>query len=412
MGLVVLHAPLSVWLSTSLPNVSELLIKGWKEILLVILLALTAVAVTQAKAWPTLLHDRLLQLGTAYTLLHLALLSWQPQGVLPALAGLAIDLRYVLLFGLVYIVAAHVPMARERLERIGVIGAAVVIIFGLLQLTILPRDVLSVIGYGDDTIQPYITIDDNEAFVRINSTLRGPNPLGAYLVIAITGAVAYLLTNKRYSVKMNKYVIGGGIVGGLIVLYASQSRSAWIGLLVAITVLFVILSRGSARIRQFSLALAAIGILAGAVGYIARDSYFFQHVVMHRDPTDSNNNNSNEGHLDSLTHSLNGAIEHPLGQGIGSSGSASLLGNQPRIIENQYLFLAAEAGLVGLGFFLAIQYQLLLRLWRGRDDWLLLGLFASGIGLGIIELIQPVWVDDTVSLVWWGLAGLVAKQRP
>jgi hypothetical protein len=31
---------------------------------------------------------------------------------------------------------------------------------------------------------------------------------------------------------------------------------------------------------------------------------------------------------------------------------------------------------------------------------------ASGIGLALIGLLLPVWVDDTVSIVWWGLAAI------
>jgi len=33
--------------------------------------------------------------------------------------------------------------------------------------------------------------------------------------------------------------------------------------------------------------------------------------------------------------------------------------------------------------------------------------WASGLGLILIGLVLPVWVDDTVSIVWWGLAALV-----
>jgi hypothetical protein len=46
------------------------------------------------------------------------------------------------------------------------------------------------------------------------------------------------------------------------------------------------------------------------------------------------------------------------------------------------------------------------KLWRGRSDWFVLGVFSSGVGLALIGLIQPVWVDETVAIVWWGLAAI------
>jgi hypothetical protein len=48
----------------------------------------------------------------------------------------------------------------------------------------------------------------------------------------------------------------------------------------------------------------------------------------------------------------------------------------------------------------------MMRLWRKRSDWLALGVFAGGISLAIIGLLLPVWVDDTVSIIWWGMAAI------
>jgi hypothetical protein len=49
---------------------------------------------------------------------------------------------------------------------------------------------------------------------------------------------------------------------------------------------------------------------------------------------------------------------------------------------------------------------ILARLWGLRKDWLALGVFASGIGLAIVGIFLPVWTDDTVSIIWWGLAAI------
>jgi len=120
---------------------------------------------------------------------------------------------------------------------------------------------------------------------------------------------------------------------------------------------------------------------------------------------------SNGQHLQSLEQGLGYVLIHPLGAGVGTTGSASLQGARPLIIENHYLFIAHEVGLLGLAVFVWLFGLVLVRLWHRRTDWLALGLFASGIGLGLAALILPVWADDTVAIVWWGLAAVAISQK-
>ena len=103
-------------------------------------------------------------------------------------------------------------------------------------------------------------------------------------------------------------------------------------------------------------------------------------------------------------------LASPLGSGVGSTGSASLYGDAPVIIENQYLFTAHEVGWLGLGLFVVIFTIIMIRLWKLRQSWKALAVFASGAGLTVIGLLLPVWVDDTVSIIWWGLAAVVLAE--
>jgi hypothetical protein len=137
-----------------------------------------------------------------------------------------------------------------------------------------------------------------------------------------------------------------------------------------------------------------------------KDTEFVSNVILHEDPSEGNDVNSNDGHADSLVDGTRRVVEQPFGGGIGSTGSASLLTDSPLIIENQYLFIAHETGWVGLGLFVVILWLILSKLWRGRKDWFVLGVFASGVALALIGLIQPVWVDETVALIWWGLVAI------
>jgi hypothetical protein len=87
-----------------------------------------------------------------------------------------------------------------------------------------------------------------------------------------------------------------------------------------------------------------------------------------------------------------------------------LHGDAPIIIENQYLFIAHEVGWLGLALFIVFFGMILWRLWQGRQDWLSLGVFASGIGMALIGLLLPVWADDTVGIIWWGLAAIALAK--
>lgn len=144
---------------------------------------------------------------------------------------------------------------------------------------------------------------------------------------------------------------------------------------------------------------------------ILRDSSLVQNVILHDNPTTGSFVDSNTAHVDSLDQGLERVILQPFGAGIGSTGSASLNSDNPLIIENQYLLIAHETGWFGLGLFLIIYILIMQRLYSYRRDWLALGVFASGIGLAVIGLLLPVWADDTVSLVWFGLAAIVLASH-
>jgi hypothetical protein len=140
--------------------------------------------------------------------------------------------------------------------------------------------------------------------------------------------------------------------------------------------------------------------------YLGRHTTFVSNVILHENPVVGSSLNSNQGHISSLQDGVNRLLTQPFGDGVGTTGSASLSTDAPLIIENQYLFVAHEVGWLGLALFVMITIGIFARLWQRRGDWLALSVLTSGLGLLVIGLLLPVWVDDTVSIVWWGLAGL------
>jgi len=402
-GGIVLHAPFSVGFSALFPNY-ELLIKSWKEILLGVATLILPILLTVHKRW-NIFKEPLFLCIAAFAALNIALIPLFFTGGEATLAGLLINLRFLLFFVLVYLALALYPQYTRLFIKVFVAGALVVLVFAILQLTILPNDFLKYLGYNQTTIMPYLTVDQNVSFIRINSTLRGPNPLGAYAVIVLVLLLAFWLKAKRKITKREQFVVAILGVGGVLALWASYSRSAVLGFVVAV-VLVLAATVGKKVSKTVWVILAVVALAIGGSLVAFKDTAFVTNVILHENPIEGNNVNSNDGHANSLVDGTKRVIQQPLGGGIGSTGSASLLTKSPLIIENQYLFVAHETGWLGLGLFIAISWLLLSKLWRGRKDWFVLGVFASGVALAFIGVLLPVWVDETVAITWWGLAAI------
>lgn len=399
-GLVVFHAPLSVFFGQFF---DPLLVKSWKEITLAVALPLVFIVVLRSDKLRHFSRNPLLRLIVIYALLHLSYLLLYEGGFNQKIAGLAIDLRYILFFSLVFCLASLRPDFKKLLLQVGAISAAVSVFFATLQVLVLPPDILKHIGYSKHTIEPYLTVDRNSQFVRINGTLRGPNPLGTYIMIILSLLTAFAFRARNF-LRFKKSIAVGSIAL-VLVLWASYSRSALLGAIVSIAIVFSV--RWGRRIKPAHwLIVAGLLLCMTTSVFIAKDSYLIQNVILHNNPSDSQSFNSNEGHAVSLSDGLKRFIQQPAGKGVGTTGSASLFGKDPLIIEDQYLFIAHEVGWLGLGLFAAIFITILQKLYKNRQDWLSLGIFASGVALAGIAVIQPVFVDDTVSLVWWGLAAI------
>lgn len=404
-GGILLHTPANVGLGVIFPDFS-LLIKSWKEILMVIA-GLIAVYLLIANKRLGLLKDPIIVLIMTYVVLHLTLSILIGGEISSKLAGLAIDLRYVVFFGLVYVALKLWPNYRSLFVKVGIAGALLVVVFAILQVFVLPKDILKYLGYSANTVSPYMTVDQNPDFIRINSTMRGPNPLGAYSIIVLSLVVVFVCKFKLKINKWQKIALLTLSLGGLIAIWFSYSRSAIIA--AALAVIIILLVSLPKKILSKKVIVGAVSLfVVFIIGLfvVFNNNYFLSNVLLHENPSNDTSINSNEGHLISLRDGLALMAAQPLGGGVGSTGSASLRGKTPMIIENQYLFIAHEAGWAGLTVFIFIFGLIMYGLWHKRKDWLALGIFASGIGLTVVGLLLPVWVDDVVSIVWWGLAAI------
>lgn len=402
---VAVHTPVSVFIESRWPEF-ELLVKSWKELLLGLVAVLLAISVWRRGLIAALIRDKLVILALAIAAVHVVLLCVFQNYYVSEYAGLLIDLRFYLLFVEVYVAARYLTDIRPGLLRAAGIGAAIIIGFGVLQVIVLPKDILSHLGYSDATIKPYLTVDLNHDYVRINSTLRGPNPVGAFAVMILGLVLAWVIRHKQRLVRRQVHsTVLGVLFGSMILLFASYSRSAWLAAAVVLGALLASsLSRRAATYSVGTLLLA--GVIAAGSLFAMRDNPTVSNLFFHNNLSGGSIEKSDEGHATSLQYGADAMTAAPAGYGVGSTGSASLLGNKPVIIENQYFFMAHESGWIGLLLQLTLFTLVLAGLWKTRQNWLSLGLFVSGVGLAIIGMLLPVWTDDTVSLYWWGLAGL------
>ena len=407
LALVPFHAFLTVWGSSLFGHYTAL--RLWNAVLLALLTAIGVwwlVRDSPTRHW--LASNRIAHIIFVYTALTLFIgaISYLRGGVTAtALAyGILVNLRYLAFFLLTWGLARRNTWLYAHWPKLLFYPAAVVCLFAIVQYTILPVDFLSHFGYSQYTIPPYETINSNPEFIRVSSTLRGANPLGAYLIIILTG-LATLVVTARAGVR-RALLISASIAAGMALL-VSFSRSAWLGTALAIgVVVFGLLKHRLAR-RKFWLISLGI-VVATAVCFTAfQHNRAVQNAVFHTDDTSTIDISSNEARTSHLRAGLDDIRRHPLGGGSGSAGFASYHNAQPKIAENYFIQIAQEVGWIGLGLYLAILIAVAQRLWRLRySSPLALVCFASLVGISLAALLSHVWTDEALSFIWWGLAGV------
>jgi hypothetical protein len=408
LALLPVHAVLSVWLTSNF-GYGEVW-QGWKEALLLgsgVLVLIQIIRHPDLRRWLT--RSLINRLIIAYGLLHLLLAMIFRPPLVATLVGLAMNLRFFGMFLLAQLlVKQNKPIRQTALKLVGA-GVLLVVAFGFLQATVLPDDTLRHVGYSRETIQPFRTIDENPDLVRINSTLRGPSPLGLYLVFVIA---LFAAANSRSwelgvgSWAKKRWLVANVGVAALITLYATYSRSAWLASVLAVGT--VVGLRVPVRWRK-RVGLVAAGTVVAAsllVGVFWQTNYL-QQALLHRDPAQGIEINSDDERFGASQAALQDVAQHPLGSGPGTAGPASFYGDQDtKIAENYYLQIGQEVGWIGLGLFVAICWQVALLLWRKRNEPVPRALLASFIGLAVANLFVHGWAQDEIALIWWGLAGL------
>jgi len=415
MLLLPFHAFISTWGGSTIGPLSAW--KAWKDILLA---SLVLLAIVQAFIDPEMFRQIwkywITKLIFVYGLLHVAVALFVGNQTEPLLLGLSINLRMLSIFLVAEVVFYYIKVTKQDLTKVLLAPAVVVVGFGLLQVLFLPYDFLRHFGYMEGiTIAPFNTIDQQLDQLRIMSTLRGPNPLGSYLILPgvvilsfVIGFMVRFYKNKTRKRASNLLFATCSLLATLVVLYGSHSRSAWLGFVIACGV--CVLLTVSSKWRLVLIGLGIAGLLVGSAGlYQMRESSFVQNVILHDNPDVGPSQTSNSDHLLALKDAAQDIGERPLtGCGPGCAGPASFYDSDgAKLSENYYLQVGQEVGVIGIGLFCAIILLVGRELFKQRSNSLALALFASLVGISVANMLLHVWADDTLAYVWWGLAGAV-----
>ena len=380
------------------------LVRLWDDAVLLILVGCALFLLFKSKNLSKLLfQDRINWLIFCYGLLTilLGIISYINHDVtLKALFyGLLINLRYLLLFVAVRLIAGK--FSNRRLQKVILIPLLLVAIFALLQFFVLPHGFLGHFGYGARTYPEYITINQNNDTIRVQSFTRGPNPLGAYLAATICILLAYLLKTIR------KFYLWTLFILSLVALYLSFSRGALIGAVIGMLIIMFV-SLKTSRIRViFTSTVIILGLILGISYYSLRNNQGVEDFLFHHSNHSTAQITSNEAHFQAFKNNIKVAAHDPLGNGPGTSGQASWYNRgQVKNPEDYFIQIAEETGWFGLVLFVSILVSVGLKLWQKRDNALALGMFGGLIAIAIISLFSYTWSDDTLAFLWWGLAGI------
>jgi hypothetical protein len=404
------HAFLTVWGSSLFGHYTVL--RLWKEVLLLICgLGALYLLLFDSKVRTQTLTRRLLWAITAYGgwLLLTGVIALLTHSVThKALAyGLLIDGRFLLFFLIAWMLAVRTKQLPAQWQRLLLWPAYGVIAFALLQATVLPHDFLAHFGYNKaTTIAPFDTINHDSHYVRVASTLRGANPLGAYLLLPISLLLVYAVTPLKRN-RSHVIILPFAVVA----LFFSFSRSAYLGALISIAVIIGVRLRHKLARRQLLTLAGGLLLLVTALFIGFHNNPRFENIFLHTQDHSAVARSSNQGHVAAFKLGVHDLVHEPFGEGPGTAGPASVYDDgHVRLSENYFLQIGQEAGWIAVALFILINAGVGYLLWTRRQDPLALALLAALVGLTFVNLLSHAWADDTLAYVWWGLAGIAMAQ--
>lgn len=258
-----------------------------------------------------------------------------------------------------------------------------------------------------DAYRGVLTAGGGAGLTRAQATFGHPIPLGTFLVTtAVLALWAVRFPPGRYLGVLRLAVLATLLAGAVV----TFSRSGWVAFFVAVGVgLAARRSSGWEKIGTAALFIVPAVVLLqtplgdNIVGYVAgiEETLSFQ---------------GRAASLASVPQIFSaGVMSALLGTGAGSSqGIYEALGFQSyqglQIIDNQYITMLAQVGLIGLGIFLAMAFSALGGALKGSSR------LASGIGFALLAALTAIFFYDglawpSTAILVWSLLGFLARHN-
>ena len=397
-------------------------ISAWKEVLLLVALALV-VAKRRALPFSRTFVPDLLALAFAAFVVVYALI---PQSVLGGGAthkGIAYALRHDLLIVGAYFLGRGLELTdRERawLCHVVLTTAAFVAVFGLVDVyaVSLASWRLSAGWYQHQLGLDYglglshlpenfvYNAGNNVAFRRLTSTFLSPLATAYLLVVAMF----FIPLRRRWGLALGALLFAA--------ILWTHTRAAIVALVAGLIVLALVRRRVQLVGFAVLVAVVAFGFMKGYDHFAPRAHYTAaEKVVQERngaktpdvshDPTSLGESSTSE-HLASLRDGTKTVLKHPWGFGLGNSGVTAMRTDvRIKAGESTYTELGVETGLAGGVVFIAWSLVLLRGTLR-RFAWLGAA-FAAVLVLGLqTDVIGVPWI---AVVVWAALGDAVYREQ-
>lgn len=380
----------------------KIILQSWKEVLIVALLAVTAIAYWRDRT--IFRFDNLNILALFIVVFSVIVTLLIRPSYIGALAGIKTNLLVLLLF-----LVAQVPYKyfnQKRMLWLIILPAGLVGFVGLLQPWIFGPELLSKIGYSASSIIGGQYIDSARSTMRIFSTLGGPNQLGTYLIIPLALSLAYGLHSKKWYWLLISILF-------CIPIYMTHSRSAWLGVVFAIIV--VIATFFTKKLQIFVAIGVCIALLMGGILIFSANPCGQLGGIRAQFIRGTCINNvivgSDSQHITAIQNGLQAVTRQPWGYGLGTAGPASFYTNKAMVTENWYLQIAIEIGLLGLGLYIAFFVILVIELYKASQlknqySYQSKALLACLVGILVASLFLHSLTDSTLAIVLFLLLGI------
>ncbi len=380
----------------------KLLLQGWKEFLIFIIGLFCIYAIYKDKSLLKFHLINKLAIFLVVFSLIISVLSYSDLNAL--LAGIKTNIIVLILFLEAQILSSKFSF--DKLFKIVMIPACIVAIIAILQPVLFKPEIIERFGYNTNSIISGQFVESSTSSIRVFSTLGGPNQLGAYLIIPFA-----LVFTRAIKTKRVEWFLMSAFF--LIPVYLTYSRSAWLGLIIsAATVLTLQFKPKTQLIVGVSLFLL-LGVIGFSIYSKGVCKYFSKPVTLliHGDCNAGSLGGSDMIRINSINSGIQAIKHQPLGSGLGAAGPASFYGKNPLIVENWYLQIAIEIGIVGLIGYLLFIILIMRRLYLLRNSnqneaILTTALFATICGLAITSLFLHTLADSTLSIILFALLGI------